>query len=311
MSDIKLFRISDSQVSELLARSAKLERDLQRQIEANMDAFLSIRFLASEFVTTNGGRIDSLGLDENGCPVIIEYKRHSNENVINQGLFYFDWLLDHKADFQLMVMAKFGQQASENIEWAGARLICIAADFNKFDEYAIKQIDRNIELMRYKYFSDDLLLLELVNSQSSKLLPAIANSSDVPNTEDVKSPKSAKSYEHAQSLAKASQHLTDLYSDICDYCESLGDDVIRKELKLYTAFKRMKNFACVCVAPVKDPKITLWLKLSPSTVELEAGFTKDVTNIGHWGTGDLEVEVRTIEDVEKVKPLLKRSFDEN
>ena len=73
----------------------------------------------------------------------------------------------------------------------------------------------------------------------------------------------------------------------------------------------MKNFACVCVAPVKDPKITLWLKLSPSTVELEAGFTKDVTNIGHWGTGDLEVEVRTIEDVEKVKPLLKRSFDEN
>jgi hypothetical protein len=48
---------------------------------------LGVRFLASEFVTSNGGRIDTLGLDENGCPVVIlEYKRASNENVINQGL---------------------------------------------------------------------------------------------------------------------------------------------------------------------------------------------------------------------------------
>jgi RecB family endonuclease NucS len=44
---------------------------------------------------THRGRIDSLGLDENGCPVIIESKRKLNENVINQGLFYLDWLLDH------------------------------------------------------------------------------------------------------------------------------------------------------------------------------------------------------------------------
>ena len=28
---------------------------------------------------------------EYGCPVIVEYKRHNNENVINQGLFYLDW----------------------------------------------------------------------------------------------------------------------------------------------------------------------------------------------------------------------------
>ena len=53
------------------------------------------------------GRIDTLGLDENGCPVIVEYKRHNNENVINQGLFYPDWLFDHKADFRLLVIDRF------------------------------------------------------------------------------------------------------------------------------------------------------------------------------------------------------------
>jgi RecB family endonuclease NucS len=56
-----------------------------------------VRFLASEHATgrVHGGRIDTLGLDENHAPVIIEYKRAINENVINQGLFYLDWLLDH------------------------------------------------------------------------------------------------------------------------------------------------------------------------------------------------------------------------
>jgi RecB family endonuclease NucS len=58
---------------------------------------------ASEYITTNKGRIDSLGLDENNCPVIIEYKRHANQNVINQGLFYLNWLLDHKGDLEVVV----------------------------------------------------------------------------------------------------------------------------------------------------------------------------------------------------------------
>ncbi len=36
--------------------------------------------------------------------------------MINQGLFYFDWLMDHKAEFELLVMKKLGQQESEKID---------------------------------------------------------------------------------------------------------------------------------------------------------------------------------------------------
>ena len=108
MSDIKLFRYTNSGTSELTGKAVAIEKALQELIESQMDAFLGVRFLATEYSTgaKQRGRVDSLGLDENGCPVIIEYKRHSNENVINQGLFYLDWLLDHKADFQLLVMKK-------------------------------------------------------------------------------------------------------------------------------------------------------------------------------------------------------------
>ena len=101
MSDIKLFRLTNGQVSQLQGGPVPLEKNLQVLIEKHLDAFLRIRLVASEYSTgrTHAGRIDTLGLDENHCPTIIEYKRNSNANVINQGLFYLDWLMDHRGEF--------------------------------------------------------------------------------------------------------------------------------------------------------------------------------------------------------------------
>lgn len=119
-----------------------------------------MRFLASEYSTgkTHKGRIDTLGIDENCSPVIIEYKRALSENVINQGLFYLDWLLDHKAEFKFLVIERLGNQAGEAIEWSSPRLCCIASDFTKYDEHAVQQNNRNIELIRYRRYGDSLLL---------------------------------------------------------------------------------------------------------------------------------------------------------
>jgi RecB family endonuclease NucS len=101
MSDIKLFTLAKGLATEISGSAVVLEKSLQSLIERNLDALLGVRFLASEYATgqKHGGRVDTLGLDENRCPVIIEYKRATNENVINQGLFYLDWLMDHKAEF--------------------------------------------------------------------------------------------------------------------------------------------------------------------------------------------------------------------
>ena len=168
MSDIKLFRLSGGTATELQGNASDLERPLQTLIEANLQPLLSIRFIASEHSTgkTHGGRIDSLGLDENHCPVILEYKRSVGENVINQGLFYLDWLMDHKAEFKLLVLDKLGAAAADAIDWSAPRVVCIAADFTKYDGHAVQQIGRNIELIRYRRFGDDLLLLESANAGS-------------------------------------------------------------------------------------------------------------------------------------------------
>lgn len=309
MSDITLFRYTPSGAIELPGKAALVEKHLQALIERHMEAFLGVRFLATEYSTgkTHKGRIDSLGLDENYCPVIIEYKRHSNENVINQGLFYLDWLLDHQAEFRWLVMEQLGKDVAEKIEWSGTRLLCIAADFTKYDQHAVGQINRSIELIRYKLFGDDLLLLELVNAVSVQENSGLEQD----GAEPVKPSASKHDYSMAENLAAASPALRDIYEKVRSYVLTRGDDVNEKPLKLYTAFKRLRNFACLSVMARQDPQVRMWLKLNPEAVALEAGFTRDLRGIGHWGTGDLEVVIRTVADCDKAFALIDRCYEEN
>jgi predicted transport protein len=301
MSDIKHFRIGGDTVKEEQSQSATVEKSLQSLVERHLDAFLSVRFLDTEYSTgkTHGGRIDTLGIDEDDSPVIIEYKRATNENVINQGLYYLDWLMDHKAEFQLLVQKRLGQQAADNIEWSTPRLICIAGDFTKYDEYAVQQINRNIELLRYRRFADDLLILELVNRRSSSDTSAGSATQDAVGG----SKKSA-----AQNLASTDQELNDRFEALKAFLIALGDDVQMKILKHYIVFKRLKNFASVEVHPMAR-KITVFVKVDPKSVDLKPGFTRDVTEIGHYGTGDLEIVIDSTEDFETAKPMLVKSYE--
>jgi len=298
MGDIKLFRTTSNGVTELEGRSVAMEKSLQNLLEKNLDDFLGVTFLASEYSTgkSHGGRMDTLGIDENRCPVIIEYKRSSNQNVINQGLFYLDWLMDHKADLELLARKRLGPDIADHIEWSSPRLLCIAGDFTKYDQHAVQQIGRNIELMRYQRFEEELLMLELVNAVST---------GDVGTTAPAKTSSTDKSV--TDQLADADRELVDLFELTKEYLMSLGDDVQMKTLKLYVAFRRIKNFACVEVSAGRGV-LRMFLKVSPDDVQLEDGFTRDVRNIGHWGTGSLEVTVRSEQDLERAKPLLERSY---
>lgn len=307
MSDIKLFRTDTASVTELRGSAVTLEKSLQTLIERNMDAFLGVRFLASEFPTTNGGRMDSLGIDENGSPVIIEYKRASNENIINQGLFYLDWLMDHRRDFEWLVLERYGTEQAKAVDWGTPRLICIAGDFTKFDAHAVNQMNRNIELVRYRRFGEELLLFELLTSTSERPVREIQANGDTQGEPTATRPKSRQKTV-TQYLADADQGLLDLYEAIKAHLLALGDDVQIKTLDNYVAFRRLKNFACVEVKP-QIRHIKVFVKVDPDTVQLEPGFTRDVRNIGHFGTGDLELIITDAATLDKAKPLMDRSYD--
>lgn len=304
MSDIKLFKLNNGKADELQGDASDLEKPLQTLIESNLDSLLGIRFLATEYSTgkTHAGRIDSLGIDENSSPVILEYKRSTGENVINQGLFYLDWLMDHQAEFELLVMKKYGQQASDLIDWTQPRLVCIAADFTKYDAHAVQQMNRNIELIRYRLFGQELLLLELVNGVAAGIQKS--NKTSKGKSVSVKTYSGDKTYSEWLETIPASMH--ELLMSVEGYIVSLGDDVLKKELKLYLAFKRIKNFVTIVI---QKNRLLLYLNLTPSSISSLPLIARDATNIGHWGTGDLEITVSTLQDLDQAKPLILMAYE--
>lgn len=298
MADIKLFDIG-GKVKQLQSGNVTLEKELQTVIENNMETFFGVTFLASEYKTTDGGRMDSIGIDENHCPVIFEYKRSIKENVINQGLFYLNWLLDHKDSFKVLVIEKLGLKEADKIDWTMPRVVCIAGDFTKYDESAIKQMNRNVSLIRYKKFGADLLMFEQINENIAAAIP----DSEMPTA---KAKSADKTFE--EQLKTANETVKTLYQDLTNYILSLGDDVCETHLKLYAAFKKIRNIVTVVVL---KKKLVLNLPLDVATVTFEDGFSRDVTNIGHWGCGAVELYIQNAADFEKAKPLLDRAYNEN
>jgi predicted transport protein len=303
VSDLKLFRLSPDGAVELRGSASPLEKPLQALIERNMETLFGVRLVASEYSTgkKHGGRIDSLGLDENGSPVIFEYKRAQNENVINQGLFYLDWMLDHRAEFEKLVQQRLGDDAANSIEWSGPRLMCVAGDFNRYDEHAISQIDRSIELVRYRLYDDDFLTFELLASTSASATSA--GEALTPKSKSAGAPeKTAEQYYN-----QAPSELRGLYDSLEANLLRLGDDVTKTVRKNYFAFRRIRNFACVEVHP-QSQKLLVYLKVDLEGLMIEKGFTRDVSKIGHFGTGNLEVTIRDLRDLDRARELIALSY---
>jgi predicted transport protein len=205
--------------------------------------------------------------------------------------------------------ARSSQGVAEEVDWSSPRLLCIAGDFTNYDEHAVKQINRNIELLRYRKFGNDFLMIELVHAPKIARTQTATNlSAEMEAIESANKDEKYISQKFSYRLANASREIADLYGAVAAFLEGLGSDVQVKELKLYMAFKRIKNFACVEVYP-KAKVVTAYLRLDPATVSIEEGFTRDVRDIGHFGTGDLQVSMRSLDDFAKAQPLFIKAYE--
>lgn len=292
MPEIKLFNISTSNKStQIKSKSLKLERQIQNIVERNLEELFGIKFLASEYIIDNG-RVDTLGLDENNCPVVIEYKLNSNTNIINQGLFYLDWFMEHKAEFDILCREKLG--AKIDIDWDNPRLLCIATDFNKYDDNAIKQINRNIELIRYTLFEKDLLMIQLASAVSEK--------TGTTNTSGDKYICHRIEYR----LTTTNKNIIEYTKELDEYILNLGDDIQKKELRNYWAYKTIKNFACLVV---NQEKLDVYVTIDYQNIEKPQSNVKDVKGKGHWGTGNTVVFISNEEELEYTKDLIKKIYN--
>ena len=286
------YKINDNgKIKQLKKQDFKLEKELQSLVEENLKELFGITFLATEYSTgdRHGGRMDTLGIDENNSPVILEYKKNKNQNIINQALFYLDWLIDHKSAFELLVRDTFNEKIE--IDWSSPRVLCIAEEFNKYDTYAVDQMKRPIELIQYRIFEDDIFALNILTA-------AKEDSSSHGNKN--------KNYKVKYHLEKADSKIKEIFKELSEYALNLGSEVIESPRKLYIAFRVIRNFMCV---QIYNHHLLLYLRLNPEEIDLEPDMLRNVSNIGHYGTGDVEVRVESKDDIELAKKLIEKAYD--
>ncbi|MDH5507093.1 MAG: DUF5655 domain-containing protein [Anaerolineae bacterium] len=303
-----LYQITpEKKVSRFKPTSFSSERDLQRFFEKNLQQLLGVRFIATEFTTGDRqrGRIDTLGLDEDGFPTIIEYKKTRNENIINQGLFYLDWLVDHKGDFTLITQEALRQEVQ--IDWSSPRLILVAESFSEYDKYAVNRIGANVELWTYRRYGNDLLLLDplfATNPQQSRKGREAAGI-DQGDGEELEVP----TYTVEDHLEGKSHSTIVLFEQLREAIFSLGDDeaITEKANKLYVSYKHGKNF---CEVKVQAQGLKMWLDIVYEDLNDPQGLGKDVTSIGHHGTGSVEVRLTSDEHLSSVVDLIAQAYQQ-
>ncbi len=307
-----LFEMSEMALKPIQKSNFNLEKELQSVIEKNLPTVFNCRFIASEFSTgqTHAGRIDTLAISEENNPVIIEYKKVESSELINQSLFYLNWIYDHKGDYEITARSALGNDAK--VDWSDVRVICIAPNFRKYDLHAVQVMGANIELWSYRLFENNMLYLEQIYGQSYSTSP-ISSENNGKNPIMVSAGKKAAitratgSYTFEEHINDKPEKIKSLTLLAQEFITGLDTAIVENPKKLYVGYRTSQNI--VCMKP-QNQKLTLYVKLNPDDLGELPAIAKDVRDIGHWGTGDLEITIKNEADLEIAKSYIEQAYRE-
>jgi len=283
----------------------KLEKEIQELTEQNLKTVLGLEFVKSEFALNNF-RIDSLAFDkEANAFVIIEYKRDKNFSVIDQGYAYLSLMLNNKADFILEFNESQNTTLKRNdVDWSQSRVLFISPAFTNYQREAINFKDLPIELWEVKRFENNTVSFEQIQKAGAK--ESIKTISKTDNAID-KVVKEIKVYSEQEHLANVSEEIKELYEKLKNAVLNL-DNLEIKPKKKYIAFVAGTNV--IDVWPQRKA-LKIWINMNKGELDDPKGLTRDISNIGHWGNGEYELQINSDEDLEYILSLVKQSIKKN
>lgn len=290
-----LLKINDGKLQKLHSFSVDLERDIQNLIEKNLPESLAMDFVASEFSIT-GGRIDSLAIDTNGSPVIIEYKKGNNSSIIAQIGFYYDWLQDHKETFEKLVQSK---NIDRKIVWENPRLICIAESYNFYDYSAVKHFSVKVELLKYRFFENNLLYItpdRPIEIDEKLKRVSTAKNNSVSNT-----PTSIFLEDFLKSIQSKTQRK--LLEDIRESILEISGDIHEKIFKSYISYRSTINFCDL--QPLKNGSVAVQI---PNNLLSEVALGSLKLKKGKsWSS----LQISNNKNLEEIKNLIQIAYEES
>ncbi len=300
---MKIYSLQKQRLSEIKENPFKLEREIQNLFENNLDELMGLTFVKSEFSIKNK-RIDTLAFDkQTNAFVIIEVKRDKNLSVVDQGFTYLSLMLENKADFIVEYNECLkGKLTRDDVDWTQSRVAFISTAFTENQIQATNFKDIAIELWEVKQYANNLIVvlpIKKTNSAAS-IKPVMQKNQALKKVSE-----EIKVYTEDDLLNLGSDETRELYFKFKDAVLNLADDMQVIVNKQYIAFKKGINILCVVI---QKKQIRMWIGVKAGLLDDAKGLAKDVSNVGHWGTGDYEVAVTNDKDLEYIMSLVKQAL---
>ncbi|MFT7227988.1 MAG: putative transport protein [Methylophilaceae bacterium] len=296
-----LYLNQNSKLKEVEEKAFKLEREIQKVFEDNLDTVMGLSLVKSEFTIKNK-RIDTLAFDkQSNAFIIIEYKRDRSLSVVDQGFTYLSLMLENKADFIIEYNESLGLNLKrDDVDWSQTRVVFVSTAFTENQILATNFKDIAIELWEVKRFENNLISITPIKKTNSatSIKPVMQQNQSLKLVSD-----EIKVYTEDDLLESGSDKTVELYNKFKVAILNLDDDIEVRPLKQYIAFKKDSNILCMTV---QKKQIRMWLGAKYGSIDDARGIGKDVTNIGHWGTGDYEIAVSSDKDLEYIMSLVKQ-----
>lgn len=317
-----IFDLSNDDLLPVEQKNFAAEKELQTLIEKNLGVVFNCRLVATEFSTgaQHAGRIDTLALSEENNPVLIEYKKVESSELINQSLFYLSWIYDHRGDYEIAVQKALGNGTV--VDWSDVRVICLAPNYKKYDLHAVQMMGANIELWRYRLFSNASLYIEKIYHRGFEDVrnPIVKTSTNLKNPVMVEAGKKAAltrkkarlndgtdlGYSFEVLVNNKPEDIKKLAEEIREFTLGLDSTIEEEPRKHYVAYTTARNFLCMII---QRQNIKLWLGLKPSDIPESTKGYRDVSSIGHHGTGNVEITVSTRKCFEEIKKYIAMAYN--
>jgi len=288
---MSLFKIlKNSSLDRIDRHEFKNEQELHSLIEKNLSRLMGISLIASEYPIPNG-RIDTLGLDEDGVPVIIEYKWKKDLSAIVQGLFYLDWVMQNKKPFESIAKDKLNKDVSVN--WSTQpRLVIIAQDFDTKELAAINQMGPSVELLKYSLYKD-LFNIENVNIIKSKAAP---KSTD----------ENGDKYTLEELLKKANPDIRDLFFDLRDKILGISDAVWEKVGSFYCDYRTSSTFISI---HIRKNNLKSYIKMGDQTIKDPQKICKPVPKSYGYGLLNTIFDISKKEEINYAMSLIMQAYN--
>ncbi|SRR5579885_379996 len=119
-----------------------------------------------------------------------------------------------------------------------------------------------------------------------------------------------KDYSEEYHVKGKPREVIELFRTLDKFCRELDPATIqRKHLAKYMSYRSGK--ATFCCVHIQKGGLRIWLKLNYLRLKSPPDYVRDVSNIGHWGVGDVEIGIDSLEKLEVAKSFIRQSFEEN